>query len=86
MNNGEISFGVREAEEIGIARSVASRHVLAILIERGFLRYRARLPGLTSEAGRRGQRLTGEPCRGVRKCLRRPSEFAARHRREPPNG
>lgn len=36
MNNGEISYSVREAEAIGLSRSVAGRN-FRVLIERGFL-------------------------------------------------
>jgi hypothetical protein len=36
MNNGEISYGVREAEEIGMAKSVSAR-MFKVLVERGFL-------------------------------------------------
>src|SRR6266446_6614469 len=39
MNNGEISYSVREAGQIGLSRSVAARMFL-VLVQRGFLEVR----------------------------------------------
>jgi hypothetical protein len=63
MNNGEISFGVREAEEIGITKSVASR-MLAILTKRGFLAIERDAGFNVGGRQARTWRLTAEPYRG----------------------
>jgi hypothetical protein len=63
MNNGEISFSVREAEEIGISRSVAAR-MFAVLIERGFLVITRDSAFSVKTKHARLWRLTMEPYRG----------------------
>lgn len=63
VNNGEISFGVREAVEIGISKTVAAR-MFAILRERGFLAV-VRDGGFNvGDRKARTWRLTAEPYRG----------------------
>jgi hypothetical protein len=65
MNNGEISYSVREAQAIGLSRSTAGR-MFIILEERGFLEItrNATFSLKTKEA--RLWRLTMEPCNGER--------------------
>ena len=63
VNNGEISFGVREAAEIGISKTPASR-MLTILIERGFLAIVREGGFNVGDRKTRTWRLTAEPCRG----------------------
>jgi hypothetical protein len=63
VNNGEISYSVREAEHIGITQWQASR-MFAILIERGFL---AVVKDASFKAARkqaRSWRITDERCGG----------------------
>jgi hypothetical protein len=63
-NNGEISYSVREAEEIGISRSAAAR-MFKELVERGFLAVaRNSAFNLKTREARRW-RLAAEPCHGV---------------------
>jgi hypothetical protein len=62
-NNGEISYGVREAEEIDITKSTASR-MMTILEKRGFIAVvRHSHFGLKNRLARTW-RLTAEPYRG----------------------
>jgi len=60
-NNGQISFSVREAEDIGLVKSVAAR-AFAELISTGFLQVRrnSRFTLKTKEA--RTWEVTAEPC------------------------
>ena len=60
-NNGEISYAVREASEIGLSSSTAAR-AFTELVDRGFLRVRrqSRFALKTKEA--RTWELTAEPC------------------------
>jgi len=63
VNNGEISYGVREAKEIGISQSVASR-MLEVLIKRGFLVVVRDSAFTVKNRQVRTWRVTAEPYRG----------------------
>jgi hypothetical protein len=60
-NNGEIAYAVREAEEIGLARSVAAR-AFAELEERGFLKLRRASTFTLKTKEARTWELTAERC------------------------
>jgi hypothetical protein len=62
-NNGEISFGVREAEEIGITKTQAAR-MLLVLVNRGFLKNERDGGFNVGDRKTRTWRLTAEPYRG----------------------
>lgn len=63
MNNGEIAYSVREAQQIGLSRSVAARMFL-ILVERGFLEIRRNSTFTLKTKEARLWRLTMEPWNG----------------------
>jgi hypothetical protein len=63
VNNGEISYGVREAAEIGITKTPAAR-MLHILVERGFLAIVRDSAFNVKTKQVRTWRLTAEPYRG----------------------
>jgi hypothetical protein len=62
INNGEISYGVREAAEIGIPKSRTSR-MFAVLTERGFLAVVRDAGFNVGDRKTRTWRLTAEPYR-----------------------
>jgi hypothetical protein len=64
VNNGEISYGVREAAEIGISKTVAAR-MLEILAGRGFLVVTRNSDFRVKSRATRVWRLTNEPYRGT---------------------
>lgn len=63
VNNGEISFGVREAAEIGISKTPAAR-LLGVLVERGFLAVIRQSDFRVKSRQVRTWRLTAESYRG----------------------
>lgn len=61
MNNGTISYAVREAEEIGLSKDAAAR-AFEILIDRGFLVVTRQSAFSVKTRAARLWRLTAEPC------------------------
>jgi hypothetical protein len=89
VNNGEISYGVREAAEIGITKSSAGRMV-KILIERGFLAVVRDSAFNVKTRHARTWRLTAEPYRGqqgTKEFMRwKPSQPSRNSKHSPTSG
>lgn len=63
MNNGQISFSVREADEIGMNKNTASR-ALQDCIDKGFLKVKRQASFNLKTKEAREWEITAEPCDG----------------------